>query len=169
MITTTFDELIGGKTTLATLVADRLEAIDIDETLKAKPGLFGICSIVLNVLHELNVPKELFVFVRSRIAPEPQQPKDNVIWIDYPHYSGNPDYPLPCPIDVGLIPKLTRWFNHARKERIAWDESQCAAYCAFHVLDRWHGEYGAVRLEALQWLIDYLRANPECLSIKETV
>lgn len=158
---TTFDELVGGETTLATLIADRLDALDIDEILKERPNLGGICFLVHDVMEELKVPDELFNLVSTRVlAGNKGYEAEHFIWFDYPHFSGNIMYPVPAPNDFEL---------HRPAADYGTTPTLLKADLAYNKLDRWTGEYGRKRLNALEWLIEHLRINPHCFSVRERV
>ena len=159
MINATFDELVGGETTLATLIADRLEALDIDEILETRSNLSGLCFLVQDVMNALNVPDELFNLVDSRVFGGCKgYSAEHFIWFNYPHFSGNILYPIPAPDD----------YQPARAEPAdIKTRNLIRAETAYHDLDRWHGSYGAKRLNALDWLIEYLRINPHCFSLRD--
>ena len=127
--------------TMAIRVADALETLDLDNI---DPNMGGICDLISDMLDYCEVPYELINLTTDRLAD---------IFIDYPKYSGNKWYPI-------SVPSTVTFTENYKGERARW---------AFHNLPRWSGEYGKLRMEALDWLIDYLRANPTCLSIDEYV
>ena len=145
--------------TMATMIADGLEKLDISGILLVRPNLSGICLLVEDMMREGNVPTELQVLVMERISLG-----SGNLWEHYPQFSGNFNYPLPCPNSVNLRPEAAQPYydkGHTRDSaRACW---------AYHNLPRWTGEYGDIRYDALQWLIDYFRTNPRCLSIDELV
>lgn len=136
-------------TTLATRLADYLKSLDIDEILVERPYLGGICSLVKDSYEALNIPKELCELINTRLA------EGGIIWTYYPNFSGSHMFPIPAPVSLRC---------YLNVEEVA--ERSALAY---QVLPKWTGEYGAARLEALQWLIEYLYTNPDCLSVNVTV
>jgi hypothetical protein len=140
--------------TMATMIADGLEKLDIESVLIERPNLSGICLLMTDMMNEGNVPDELKNLVLERVSGN-----DN-IWQNYPLYTGSYSYPLPCPESIEVpIPALDHYYEMGLTRDIA------RAQWAYHNLPRWTGDYGSIRWDALDWVIDYLRANPTCLSI----
>lgn len=130
--------------TMAIRIADALETLDLDTAIEVNPNMYGICGLISDMLDNCDVPDALNILAIDRLS---------FIFTKYPKYSGNRRYPIPAPNTVFSA-------EIYKGENASW---------AFNNLPRWSGEYGKLRMEALDWLIDYLRANPTCLSIDEYV
>lgn len=138
--------------TMAIRIANALESLDIDTIIEANPNMYGICGLIEAMLYECDVPKELTSLAQNRLQD---------IMTTWPKYSGNSYYPIPCPSNKGPeYSDVNVSDSLAESNRAKW---------AYTNLTRWAGEYGKLRYDALDWLIEYLRANPTCLSIDEYV